>query len=108
MPVEVTVARSDGDLDGLNFELRYPLFEKKFTPHAGIVFSNYALSDNLDKTSAWAGVLGATYRPFRALSVDVQGQYMANKIYKSDMRGYLRINYWFNHPFGIFSQEDAQ
>ena len=75
-----------------------------FTPHAGIVYSNYALADDLDKASTWAGVLGATYRPFRVLSVDVQGQYMTNKVYKSDMRVFMRINYWFNDPFNMFNE----
>jgi hypothetical protein len=102
----------DGDLDGLNFELRYPLLDKSLIPHAGIVYSNYALANYLasgeamEKTSTLAAVLGAMYRPIKQVSIDVQGQYMTNKIYKSDMRAFLRINYWFNDPFGFTTGED--
>lgn len=96
----------DGDLDGLNFELRYPLLDKRLIPHAGIAYSNYALASNLEKTSTVAAVLGAAYRPIKHVSIDVQGQYMTNKIYKSDMRAFLRINYWFNDPFGFTAGED--
>jgi len=98
----------DGDLDGLNFEFRYPFLENKLTPHAGVVYSNYALSDKLEKTSAWAGIAGLTYRPIPIVSIDLQGQYMSNRIYKSDTRGLLRINYWFNDPLGWSTKEEAQ
>jgi hypothetical protein len=98
----------DGDLDGFNFDIRYPFFEHMLIPHAGIVYSSYALGDDLDKASTWAGVAGVTYRPFRVLSVDLQGQYMTNKVYKSDMRAFARINYWFNDPFNMFNEGGEQ
>jgi hypothetical protein len=95
----------DGDLNGFNAQLMHPLFRGMFVPHIGMVYSTYALSDNLDKTSTWAAVLGAMVRPVKVLSFDVQAQYMTNKIYKSDMRIFARINYWFAEAFGFGKEE---
>ncbi|PLX24744.1 MAG: hypothetical protein C0600_12710 [Ignavibacteria bacterium] len=91
----------DGDLDGFNLHFTYPLMQGMLVPHVGAVYSTYALGDDLDKTSTWVGVVGTTVRPVKTLSIDIQGQYMTNKIYESDMRAFARINYWFSNPFGI-------
>lgn len=98
----------DGDLDGFNLHFTYPLMDGKLVPHVGAVYSTYALAENLsdatnwnERASTWVGVLGTTYRPIKSLSFDVQGQYMTNRIYKSDMRAFARINYWFSNPFGL-------
>ena len=91
----------DGDLDGFDFQVSYPCMSGMLVPHIGATYSTYALAENLDRTSTWVGVIGAMYRPWKKLSCDVQGQYMANKIYTSDMRVFLRLNYWFAHTFGI-------
>jgi hypothetical protein len=85
----------DGDLDAFNFSFMYPLFEGRLTPNLGVVLSNYALGDDFEKITTWAGVAGAVYRPFRTLSFDIQGQYVSNKIYSSDIRGFIRVSYWF-------------
>jgi hypothetical protein len=92
----------DGDLDGFNLQFTYPLMQGMLVPHVGAVYSSYALGENLDKTSTWVGVLGATVRPVKTLSVDVQGQYMTNKIYKSDMRAFARVSYWFSEALGLW------
>ncbi len=98
----------DGDLDGFNLHFTYPLMDGMLIPHAGAVYSTYALAENLDdatnwneRASTWVGVLGTTFRPIKTLSLDIQGQYMTNRIYKSDMRAFARINYWFSNPFGL-------
>jgi hypothetical protein len=91
----------DGDLDGFNLQFTYPLFEGKLIPHVGAMYSSYALAENLEKTSTWVGVFGTTVRPVKTLSVDVQGQYMTNKIYKSDMRAFARVSYWFSEALGL-------
>ena len=95
----------DGALNGFNVHCMHPFCNGMFTPHIGIVYSTYALADNLDKTSTWAGVAGFMLRPLRILSCDVQAQYMTNKIYKSDMRVFARINYWFSEAFGYSKEE---
>ncbi len=91
----------DGDLDGFNLQFTYPLMQGMLVPHIGAVYSTYTLSDDLDKTNTWVGVLGTTVRPMKTVSFDIQGQYMTNKVYKSDMRMFARINYWFADTFGI-------
>ncbi|MBI5645689.1 MAG: hypothetical protein HY962_02055 [Ignavibacteriae bacterium] len=95
----------DGDLDAFNLNLTYPVFDGMFVPHIGAVYSSYALAENLEKTSTWAAVAGAMVRPWPVLSFDVQGQYMTNKIYKSDMRVFARANFWFSEVFGAAKQE---
>ena len=75
--------------------------EGRLAPHIGAIFSSYALADGLDKTSTWAGVAGAMFRPLPMLSIDAQAQYLTNKIYKSDMRALVRVHYQFAHAFGV-------
>ena len=98
----------DGDLDGFNLHFTYPLMDGMLVPHVGAVYSTYALAENLDdatnwtqRASTWVGVAGATFRPVQSLSIDLQGQYMTNRIYASDMRAFARVNYWFSNPFGL-------
>ena len=93
-----------GDLDGLNLQLTYPFFHGMLVPHLGALYSSYVYTPgdegiSSERSSTWAGVLGTTFRPLRSLSFDLQGQYMTNKIYKSDMRVFARLNYWFSNPF---------
>lgn len=91
----------DGDLDGFNVQAAYPFLDGMLVPHLGAVYSSYALSENGDKTSTTAAVAGAMLRPWKKLSVDFEGQYVTNRIYKSDVRAFARINYWFSHTFGV-------
>jgi hypothetical protein len=91
----------DGDLDGFNLQGAYPFLHGMLVPHLGVVYSSYALSEDGEKTSTLAGVAGATVRPWNSLSCDLEAQYMTNKIYKSDIRVFARINYWFAKTFGI-------
>lgn len=93
----------DGDLDGFNLQFTYPLMQGMLVPHVGAMYSSYALGEDLDKTSTWVGVLGATVRPVKTLSIDVQGQYMTNKIYESDMRAFARVSYWFSEALGLWN-----
>ena len=98
----------DGDLDGFNLHFTYPLMDGKLVPHLGAVYSTYALAENLtdatnwnERASTWVGVAGATVRPIPSVSFDLQGQYMTNRIYASDIRAFARVNYWFSNPFGF-------
>jgi hypothetical protein len=98
----------DGDLDGFNLHFTYPLMDGMLVPHVGAVYSTYALAASLDdktnwneRASTWVGVAGATFRPMQSVSFDLQGQFMTNKIYASDMRLFARVNYWFSNPFGL-------
>jgi hypothetical protein len=91
----------DGDLDGFNLQFTYPLMSGKVVPHVGMVFSSYALGENLEKTSTWAAIAGTMVRPLPKVSVDLQCQYITNRIYSSDIRIFARVNYWFAHTFGL-------
>lgn len=90
----------DGDLDGFNAHVSYPFLHGFLIPHLGVTYSSYALSADLDRLSTWAGVVGATVRPWKMLSVDVQGQYLSNRIYQQDIRAFARVSYWFAALFG--------
>lgn len=91
----------DGSLDGFSMQAAYPMLKGKLSPHIGVNLSNYTLAEGVDKMSTLSTVVGATCRPWQQLSVDLQGQFMNNKIYKSDTRIFARINYWFAESFGI-------
>ena len=54
---------------------------------------------------AWSGSLGATVRPTTMISIDLQGQWLSNPIYSSDLRLFLKFNYWFKENLGIFGRE---
>ncbi|MDH7516334.1 MAG: hypothetical protein QHI48_10745 [Bacteroidota bacterium] len=92
-------AGGEGDLDGFNLQACVPLLGGGLVPHLGAVYSAYALADDLARTRAWAAVAGATLRPSSVLTVDFQGQFMANRIYASDIRAFGRIEYRFSHFF---------
>jgi hypothetical protein len=87
----------DGKLDGFDGHFTYPFLEGMLVPHIGAMYSTYALADGLDRAATWAGTAGAMFRPWKMLSFDVEGQYLTNKVYKSDLRAFARINYWFSH-----------
>lgn len=85
-----------GELDGISLFTNYSLFKGILTPSLGLNYYSYRLSSNDDKNTVLALLLGTNFRPLRILSFDIQGQYLSNKIYKNDLRLFLKINYWFN------------
>lgn len=85
-----------GELDAVSLYSAYSFIEGLITPSVGISYTSYKLSADDEKNNLMTLLAGINYRPFRFLSVDVQGQYMNNKIYKDDYRFFLKLNYWFN------------
>ncbi len=85
-----------GELDALSFYTGYSFFGGFFTPSVGVSFTQYKLSQSDDKNNLTTILAGFNVRPWKALSVDIQGQYMDNRIYKNDFRLLAKINYWFN------------
>lgn len=86
-----------GELDAVSLYSAYSLFEGMLTPSCGLAFTSYKLSpDETDRNTLLTLLAGFNFRPFKSFSIDVQGQYMNNKIYKDDMRLFLKLNYWFN------------
>jgi hypothetical protein len=88
-----------GELDALSVYSAYTLFDGVLTPSVGLSFTGYKLSDDSEKNNLTSLLAGLNFRPWRELSLDLQGQYMDNQIYKNDFRFLIKANYWFNTNF---------
>lgn len=91
-----------GELTSLSLQGAYPLLEKMLIPNAGISFVSYKLNDADTKEDALAGSLGATVRPAQFVSVDLQVQWLKNKVVENDVRFFGRLNLWFSERLTIF------
>lgn len=85
-----------GELDAVSLFTGHSFFDGFLTPSVGVSFTTYKLYDDAEKNNLTTILAGFNVRPWRSLSVDIQGQYMDNKIYKNDFRLLAKINYWFN------------
>lgn len=90
-----------GELDAISIYSNYRLLNGVFTPSLGLGYSSYKLTKTSPKNSSVYVMIGTNIRPWRNLSFDLQGQYLNNKIYKSDFRFFFKINYWFNKNLNI-------
>ncbi|MBV6446110.1 MAG: hypothetical protein IFNCLDLE_02400 [Ignavibacteriaceae bacterium] len=88
-----------GEMDNISLYLAKSLFDGLFTPSAGVAFTSYKVSKDAETNSLTTILGGFNIRPIRWLSLDVQAQYMNNKIYKDDLRMFFKANYWFNTIF---------
>jgi hypothetical protein len=103
--ISASLTRDDGDggeLSAASLNLGYPLFENKLTPTLLISYAHYKLSEYAQLENALSMAIGAVYRPMRAFSVDAQVQWIQNKIYNTDMRFFVRVNYLFSQQLAIF------
>lgn len=103
--VSASLTRDDGDggeLSAASLNFGYPLFDKLVTPTVLLGYAHYKLSEYAQLEDALSIAAGAVVRPMRNLSVDAQAQWIQNKIYDSDMRFFIRINYFLSHQLGIF------
>ena len=94
-----------GELQSINLQGSYPLMENTLIPSAGISYASYRLDKDAAKDNAWSFLLGGTYHPAPAFSIDLQGQWLANKVYSRDIRGFLKFNYWFKERLALFGRE---
>ncbi len=84
-----------GESDGVSAYFQKDVYKDKVSASASVNYSNYKLGDYLvDKVNALSGQLGITYRPMPQFSIDVQGQFLINRIYKSDARCLVGFSYW--------------
>ena len=88
-----------GEMDAVSLYTAYTFLEGLLTPSIGLSFTNYKLSDDAETDNLTTLLAGFNIRPYRTLSLDVQGQYLNNKIYKEDFRLFAKLNYWFNTNF---------
>ena len=89
-----------GNLNGVNAQFIYPFMDRKFVAIASASATDYKILQELTSTSRlYSGSLGLTYRPINLLSINLQGQYYQDPVYKNDFRGYLQVNYYFFKNF---------
>jgi len=86
-----------GNLNGINAQVTYPLLDRKLILIASVSAENYKLlqESSVPSSDLYDGSLGITFRPLSLLSINLQGQYYQDPIYKNDFRGYLNVNYYF-------------
>ncbi|HEY6952088.1 MAG TPA: hypothetical protein VI758_06750 [Bacteroidota bacterium] len=85
-----------GDLNGVAVQAAYPLQDRTFVPMLAFGYGSYKVSPDASTNTVFNGSIGLTYRPMPSLSADVETQYMENRLYASDVRVFLKVNYWFS------------
>lgn len=89
-----------GESDGVSVYGQRNIYRDKVSASVSLNYSNYKLGDyEIDKVNSFSGQLGFTYRPMPQLSVDLQGQFLINRIYKSDARILAGFSYWLFKKF---------
>jgi len=78
-----------------------PLMERQVVPTASVSYSSYRLENGSPRETMFAGSLGAIIRPTGHFSFDVQAQFLNNRFMDNDVRGFLKVSYWFHHQLGI-------
>lgn len=84
-----------GESDGIYAYFNHELLKSELALTSGLNYSKYRIKNYSDeKENTFGGMLGLTYRPFNRITIDIQGQLISNRIYKTDTRLLLGINYW--------------
>ncbi len=89
-----------GELSSFYLQGMYPLLGRMLTPTAAISYSSYKVSSSAADESAFSGSIGAIVRPDAPVSFEAQVQMLNNRFMENDVRGFLKVSYWFNHSFG--------
>jgi hypothetical protein len=97
-----------GEIRSFSVQGVYPVDENRIVPSAGIAYTTYRLNSNEEIRDAFSLVAGGTCRPLPSLSIDLQAQFLANRIYASALNGFVRVNYWFREKLNLFEQEVVQ
>jgi hypothetical protein len=71
-------------------------------PNASVSFGSYRLSSDASRDEALALAAGATIRPLRSLSVDLQVQSVSSKVLQSDVRFFGKLDFWFAEQMSLF------
>ena len=94
-----------GALQSFSVMGAYPCTGSIVVPSLGLTYTSYRLSAEDEKDNALAVLVGATVRPVRNFTFDVQGQWMKNRLYDRDMRLQVKLMYWFAERVSLLSQE---
>ncbi|HEY7752100.1 MAG TPA: hypothetical protein VH917_07385 [Ignavibacteriaceae bacterium] len=100
----ITVRRNfgyAGELDVVSLYGAHTFLEGLITPNFGFSFTRYKQTESAPVNELVSLMAGTNIRPWRTFSVDLQGQYLNNKIYSNDLRLFLKLNYWFNTNFNM-------
>jgi hypothetical protein len=97
-----------GQLQSVNVQGAYPLLQNRVVPTLGASYASYRLSSDGPRDHALSVMLGAIVRPVSEFSVDVQGQWLTNRILNRDLRLQVKLMYWFAERLSIFPQEVKQ
>jgi hypothetical protein len=91
-----------GELAALSANAGYPILDNKLTPTVMIGYARYKLDNNAPTTDAVSAAIGTVYRPMTALSLDLQLQWIQNKVYSNDTRLFFRGSYYLSERLNIF------
>jgi hypothetical protein len=84
-----------GESDGVTGYGQREIIRGMLSASASLSYSRYMLGEyDADKVNSFSGLLGLTYRPNPQFSVDAQGQFLINRIYKTDTRFLVGFTYW--------------
>lgn len=93
----------NGRINAVSINGGYPLFDRTLTPTGSFTYGYYKLNRYQAKRDpALSASLGVVYRPMPVLSVDTQVQWIQNKIYKNDVRLFLRASYLLSERLTLF------
>jgi hypothetical protein len=90
-----------GELSSFYAQGAHPVMEGFLTLTASASYSTYRLSAASAEETMFSGALGAVVRPDAPVTVEVQGQFIDNRYVQNDVRGFLKVSYWFNHTLGV-------
>jgi hypothetical protein len=89
-----------GESDGATGYFYRELLPAKLSATLSLGYSSYRLGEfSGERVNAFSGMLGLTCRPTPQLSIDAQGQFINNRIYKTDARFLIGVNYWLFKKF---------
>ena len=98
-----SISGYNGTINAGSLNAGYPLMDNMLTPTIMLSYGRYKLSRyEKNRVEVLSGALGVVYRPMTALSVDTQVQMVQNKIYKNDVRLFLRASYFLNERLTWF------
>jgi len=104
--VSISLTRNTGyagQLSAASANFGYPLYQNKLMPTIMVSYARYKLGEGATQLDdALSLALGVVYRPIPVISFDTQAQWIQNKIYKNDLRLFLRVSYLFSQQLGIF------
>lgn len=92
-----------GEISAASMNAAYPLFDNTLTPTLLVNYAQYKLNESATKLDGALSVgAGAVFRPFPTLSLDAQTQWIQNKIYKNDVRIFVRASYFLSQQLNIY------